>query len=397
MAGKSEIRIARVATDEGAAVRRPRPAARALGFVLAGLVALLVLVGGGAQAASRKAEAVGSTANGFARLVLTFPEEIETEVRQTNGILIIRFKQPLDIAVDHLPIAMRGYISVARRDPDGAAIRLALSRKVTIHTMAAGERLFVDLLPEGWTGLPPGLPQEVIDELARRAREAERRARQQERQRRAREALPIRVRVATLPTVTRYTFELREPVAVSTERRGEILNVVFDEPLRFDLADAKAALPPTVAAIDAETDEDSATVRFVFVGKVDVRSFRDEEGFVVDVSAAGAREGAAQAPDLAAPEDLGALVMPAVAKRLAPGADYAPRPRANPKPAEVRPSDPPPAAPPRQKAEAPQPEPASPEPAPAPPQPSAAAPASPPGDAAPAPPPPPAPARAPAP
>ena len=45
--------------------------------------------------------------------------------------------------------------------------------------MAAGERLFVDLLPESWTGEPPGLPREVVEELARRAREAERQARQQ--------------------------------------------------------------------------------------------------------------------------------------------------------------------------------------------------------------------------
>ena len=74
-----------------------------------------------------------------------------------------------------------GYVNAARRDPDGAAVRLALNRKVTVNTMAAGEKLFVDLLPEGWTGLPPGLPQEVVEELARRAREAEKKARAQQR------------------------------------------------------------------------------------------------------------------------------------------------------------------------------------------------------------------------
>ena len=45
--------------------------------------------------------------------------------------------------------------------------------------MAAGERLFIDLLPDSWTGVPPGLPKEVIEDLARRAREAERNLRAQ--------------------------------------------------------------------------------------------------------------------------------------------------------------------------------------------------------------------------
>ena len=70
-------------------------------------------------------------------------------------------------------------MSAARRDPDGKGIRIALARKVTMNSMTAGERLFVDLLPDTWTGLAPGLPRDVIDELARRAREAERRVRQQ--------------------------------------------------------------------------------------------------------------------------------------------------------------------------------------------------------------------------
>ena len=44
--------------------------------------------------------------------------------------------------------------------------------------MMAGERLFVDLLPESWTGEPPGLPREIVEDLARRARDADRQAQQ---------------------------------------------------------------------------------------------------------------------------------------------------------------------------------------------------------------------------
>ena len=151
--------------------------------------------------------------------------------------------------VDRIPMQAPGYVNAARRDPDGSAVRLALNRKVTVNSMAAGEKLFVDLLPEGWTGLPPGLPQEVVEELARRAREAEKKARAQQQRRAQQRALPpVRVRVGVQPTFTRYTFGLPALIAVSTERNDDKMTMTFEAPLRFDLADVQAALPPMIAA-----------------------------------------------------------------------------------------------------------------------------------------------------
>ena len=116
--------------------------------------------------------------------------------------------------------------------------------------MMAGDRLFVDLLPEGWVGLPPGLPQEAVDELARRAREAERRERERRQVVEKREPPAIRVRVGTQPTFTRYVFELPPSTPVTTDRTKDGLSLLFDAPLRFDLADARTSLPPSVAGID---------------------------------------------------------------------------------------------------------------------------------------------------
>lgn len=39
--------------------------------------------------------------------------------------------------------------------------------------MEAGEKVVVDFLPTDWAGLPPPLPQEIIEELAERARNTE--------------------------------------------------------------------------------------------------------------------------------------------------------------------------------------------------------------------------------
>ena len=48
--------------------------------------------------------------------------------------------------------ARRTIVGSARTDPDGSAIRLALARKATPNVMVAGERLFIDLLPDTWSG-----------------------------------------------------------------------------------------------------------------------------------------------------------------------------------------------------------------------------------------------------
>jgi hypothetical protein len=120
-----------------------------------------------------KGEVSAAVENGFVRIVFTLAEDVEPQVCFANGIVVIGFQRPVDINLEKLSASVAGYVSAARRDPDGKGIRIALARKVTVNTMTAGERLFVDLLPDTWTGLPPGLPREVIDELARRAREAE--------------------------------------------------------------------------------------------------------------------------------------------------------------------------------------------------------------------------------
>jgi tetratricopeptide (TPR) repeat protein len=241
-------------------------------------------------AAPVKGEVSVQVSGGFARLIFRFAEEIESDVRTANGIVVVAFKRPVDIAVDRMSSAAPDYIGAARRDPDGMGIRVALSRKAAVNFMAAGERLFVDLLPDTWTGVKPGLPQEVVEELAKRARDAEKKARQQLQMVAQRKQPPLRVRVGKQPTFTRYVFDLPDKVGVSNERAKDQLTLVFDAPLKFDLADAQAAPPAAIAAIDAEMDLESVSVRFAFAGKVDVRTFREDTSYVVDVVPTGAKK-----------------------------------------------------------------------------------------------------------
>src|SRR6185437_15560697 len=121
-----------LATRRGRARSRRRGAGRLLGAALF-LVALAFPVRGFAADAVQ-AEATFSSGGGFARLVIKFNEDVGSEVVTAGSIIVIRFERPVDVSVDKIGESVPDYIGAARRDPDGSAIRLSLSRKVTINT-----------------------------------------------------------------------------------------------------------------------------------------------------------------------------------------------------------------------------------------------------------------------
>jgi hypothetical protein len=231
-----------------------------------------------------RGEATFTSGGGFARLVLKLAEDVESDVSTAGSIIIIHFRRPVDIPVDKLSDAVPDYVGSARRDPDGTAIRLSLARRATVNTMTAGERIFIDFLPDSWTGPPPSLPVEVIRELAGRARAAERALRAQMAVNAAKRRPPVRVRASVQPTFVRFVFEMPDGVNVSSVLNDQKLTLQFNSVLNFDLADAKVAAPPNIASINQRTDVDSSAVDIVLVGEVDVRSFREEKNYVIDVA-----------------------------------------------------------------------------------------------------------------
>jgi len=231
-----------------------------------------------------KGEPTFSAAGGYARLVIKFTEDVGSQVTTAGSIIVIRFEKPVDVPVDKLAESVPDYISSARRDPDGMAIRMSLARRVTVNTMAAGERVFVDFLPESWTGPPPSLPLDVVRELAERARVAERALRMQRAEAAAKKKPPVRVRALVQPTFVRFVFELPDGVGVSSVLNDQKLTLQFGGTLTFDLADAKVAAPPNIASINQKVDGDMSQVEIALIGDVDVHSFREEKNYIVDVS-----------------------------------------------------------------------------------------------------------------
>ncbi len=264
-----------------------------------------------------QAETVGGAVHvemsqGFVRILVHLSEEVESEVNVAGGIVVVHFKRPVEVGIETLAHSAPNVVGAARRDPDGKGFRIALSRKAIVNSMAAGERLYIDLLPDTWKGLAPGLPKEVIEELSRRARLAERSIRAQ-RDFAKHDEMTARVRVATQPTFTRYVFELPEVIAVTADRGANDITLKFAARLKFDFGDIKAALPSTVKAVESFDQGDSAAVRFALNGKADIRTFREEKNYVLDVGSSDAKE--AVAPSR--PDDVSQFVSEAT-KRTSP-------------------------------------------------------------------------------
>jgi tetratricopeptide (TPR) repeat protein len=307
---------------------------------------LIATLAAPATAAPLKATLKVTVGGGYARLLFSSSEYIDASTRVSGHVLIITFKQPIDVAVERVPEQAPDYIGAARRDPDGKAIRMALAQNVTVNMMGAGEKLFIDLLPDSWSGPPPSLPQDVVSELARRAREAEAALQRERKLAQAKYVAPIRVHVATQPTFTRYVFDVSNQTAVAADRAKDRLVLNFDAPLTFDLADAQAALPPGVEGISSELEKDSSLVRFTLGAGIDVRTFRDEKGYVVDIVALDAISAPASVP-LAKSGNEGTPTPEAAAAAIhAAVSDAAPTPGgASNVPVELRPPSPAPPAP----------------------------------------------------
>jgi tetratricopeptide (TPR) repeat protein len=333
---------------------RIRASARTVRCCLAGLAVVLVLIGSTAPGYSEsdpvKGEASFAAAGGFARLVLKLADDVDSEVTTAGNILVIRFKRPVDIPVETIADAVPDYISSARRDPDGTAIRLSLARRVTINTMSAGERIFVDLLPDSWAGAPPSLPPEVIRELADRARAAERALRLARATTEAKKRPPIRVRASVQPTFVRFVFEMPDGVNVSSVLNDQKLTLFFNAVLNFDLADAKIAAPANIASINQKVAGEASAIEINLIGDVDVHSFREEKNYIIDVAFQAPDKLSAQLPLADASKALAIAAAPVVPAPAATAPMAAAPTEAAPKvevPAPEKPADhaPPPGQP----------------------------------------------------
>lgn len=246
-------------------------------------------------AAGFVAPAVGATATlrgeamraGFGRLAFTFDEPVTTRVRVSNGVVVIGFSQPVQLDPSRLAAELPNYISIVRIDPDGRGLRLALARPYRANLLEAGDKAFIDLLPENWTGQLPGLPPEILAELTQRLRLAEARAREIARAP-APAPKPLGFRTARLPTLDRLMFSTPPETMLTPVLGDGKLTLSFDQALAVTPSQIRSLLPADFTLEQATIRDDATQLVFTVPKNHQLRSFRDEGGWTVDLSHSGA-------------------------------------------------------------------------------------------------------------
>ncbi len=230
--------------------------------------------------------------DGYGRLILSFPGRDDLPaytMKIENGVLSIEFEEQVSVILPDVGTTMPDYLSVARVDPDGRGLRMGLRSGFTFNRIEAGEKLFIDLMPPTWQGMPPALPQEVVDELAERARLAAIRAERERKAAGVEEFDPkATVRLGRNPTFMRVQFDWSVPTAGEYVQEGELGLIVFEWPVEIDLRELAADLPPEVTAIESATNPDGATVTLQLAEGVTPRFYENSpQQYVLDIDIGG--------------------------------------------------------------------------------------------------------------
>ncbi|WP_409566968.1 hypothetical protein [Methylobacterium sp. J-048] len=267
----SEGRRSRIGRYGGALLRVSLPALALLAVIDPALAARLI---------GAKGNESGSGPGGYGRIVLTFDKPVTVKAKLAGGILLLGYGERVAPGPEHLTEEMPAFVSTVRRDPDGSGLRVALQRPFWANVQSAGERVFVDLLPEGWSGLPPPLPPEVVAELARRARVAEEALR-------ARTPPPVRkpltLELARLPTLTRLSLRLPDEAVATVTAEGPTTRLRVTGPWTIDSNEARGRPRPGIAKLATDSDEGSASILVTPAEGYSITTEREDGAYTIDV------------------------------------------------------------------------------------------------------------------
>lgn len=224
----------------------------------------------------------------YGRLIITFPDRMTLPaytVSSDNGVLVISFETGVSGHLPDIPAILSGYISVSRFDPDMRSIRMGMRGPLQVHTIEAGEQLFIDLLPANWIGLPPSLPPETVARLAQRAEEAARIAEERRRAEMVEEYKPAAtVRVGQHPTFARVQFSWNVGTRAVFTEEGDSAELKFGWPVPIDLYEIMSILPRDIVSAANTVAGVDSTIRFDVGDGVGLRFYEaSATEFVLDI------------------------------------------------------------------------------------------------------------------
>ena len=226
--------------------------------------------------------------DGFGRVIISFPNRFDLpayQVTSENGVLTVQFESPIAVFLPDISGSLPEFISITRVDPDKMGIRFGLNREVTVNRLAAGEQLYLDFLPLDWQGLAPGLPAEVVADLAKRAQDAAEIAELNSRIEYARTNNPTAtLNVGRHPTFVRIVFDWSEETDARFSLEGTSASLEFNWPVEVDLYDLVSQLPSEILSATSSKLQGSNLVKFELAEDTVLRFFENsKQQYVLDI------------------------------------------------------------------------------------------------------------------
>ncbi|HEY4345115.1 MAG TPA: hypothetical protein VGN05_12265 [Parvibaculum sp.] len=265
-----------------------RPFARAT--VVALFLAVAALLVAPAAEAATKISTTLSEQGGYGRIVLNWPDGVPHHTQEvTAGVLVVKFDKPFTTDLDEFLRQMPNTVGLARQDPDGKTLRLALKFDYWMNVREAESSLYIDLLAPGWAGAPPPLPADVV---ARMAAAAAAKAKTAAENKLAKDrgivdpTAPIPglvVRVAKHEGITRLVFDWNQPVLYSIAAQEGSATITFDRTAKVALAPIRVDPPPYLETISALERDGRLSIFLKLKSGVTVTDFREDLGVVLDL------------------------------------------------------------------------------------------------------------------
>jgi len=226
--------------------------------------------------------------DGYGRLVLQFSDRLDLpryRIGFDNNVLSVTFTEPVALPLPDVGTMLGDYLTIARVDPDGRGVRFGLRTAVNIHSMEAGEKLFIDMMPPSWQGLPPALPPQVVADLTERAKAAAVLAEQKRKAEEARALNPrATLRVGRNPTFFRIEFAWSADTEATFQQEGGAASLQFDWPVPVDLYALKADLPAEILGVANSVTPAGSAVKMSLVEGIEPRFYAvDKRHFTLDI------------------------------------------------------------------------------------------------------------------
>ena len=254
------------------------------------LLAALFWFGLGAAAAlaAERVQVHATAEQGFGRIVLQFTDRMDLPKYKTsfdNGVLAVTFAEPVSMTLPDLLATAPAYLTIGRVDPDGKGVRFGLRTAFNIHSMEAGEKLFIDMMPEGWQGLPPSLPPAIVAQLTERAKNAAVEAEQKHKAEEAKALNPqATLHVGRNPTFMRVEFDWSIDTKAEFVQNGTNATLTFDWPVAIDLYALKSQLPSEITGITNDVSTAGSKIVLTLTDGVTPRFYgTDGRQFTLDV------------------------------------------------------------------------------------------------------------------